>query len=243
MTRDGMTHDLHTLTGAYALDALDDAERREFEAHLAECESCADEVRGLRATGAMLGVAAATGVPASFRDSVMEQVRATRQLPPASPATDVGTVTSLLRRSRAASRTFLAVAAALVVVAGSLGAVAVQQHREAVRAEQAASQMSAVLAAPDARQVDGGGVARVIVSPSQGKAVFVGQKLPATDAQHVLQLWVIDDTAHSVGLIHGSQALLASGITPGAKLGVTVEPAGGSKQPTTAPIMTMDLGA
>ncbi|KQX62790.1 anti-sigma factor domain-containing protein [Angustibacter sp. Root456] len=240
MTRDGTTHDLHTLTGAYALDALDDPERREFEAHLAECESCTEEVRGLRATGAMLGVAAASGVPASFRDSVMEQVRATRQLPPVS---DAGTVTSLLRRSRVASRTFLAVAAALVVVAGSLGAVAVQQHREAVRVEQAASQMAAVLAAPDARQIDGGGVARVIVAPSEGKAVFVGQKLPATDAQHVLQLWVIDGGARSVGLIHGSQALLATGVTPGAKLGVTVEPAGGSKQPTTAPIMTMDLGA
>ncbi len=238
-----MTHDLHTLTGAYALDALDDAERREFQAHLAECESCAEEVRELRATGALLGVAAATGVPSSFHDSVMHEVRATRQLPPLSPAPDAGTVISLLRRSRAASRTFLAVAAALVVVAGSLGAVAVQQHREAARAEQAAAQMSAVLAAPDARQVDGGGVARVIVSPSEGKAVFVGQKLPATDAQHVLQLWVIDRGARSVGVIHGSQALLATGIAPGAKLGVTVEPAGGSKQPTTAPIMTMDLGA
>lgn len=240
MTRDGMTHDLHTLTGAYALDALDDAERRDFEAHLAECESCAEEVRELRATGAMLGVAAATGVPSSFHAAVMEQVRATRQLPPVASS---DALASRLRRSRVASRTFLAVAAALVVVAGSLGAVAVQQHREAVRVEQAAAQMSAVLAAPDARQVDGGGVARVIVSPSQGKAVFVGQKLPPTDAQHVLQLWVIDGGARSVGVIHGSQALLATGVTPGAKLGVTVEPAGGSKQPTTAPIMTMDLGA
>jgi anti-sigma-K factor RskA len=103
--------------------------------------------------------------------------------------------------------------------------------------------MSAVLAAPDARQLDGGGVARVIVSPSRGQAVFVGQQLPKTDQEHVLQLWVIDGGARSVGVIHGSQALLASGIQPGAKLGVTVEPLGGSKQPTTAPVMTMDLGA
>jgi anti-sigma-K factor RskA len=241
MTRDGTAHDLHTLTGAYALDALDDAERREFEAHLAECESCAEEVRELRATGAMLGIAAASAVPSSFHASVLEQVRVTRQLPPVVSTSDA--LASRLRRSRAASRTFLAVAAALVVVAGSLGAVAVQQHRQAARVEQAAAQMSSVLAAPDARQIDGGGVARVIVSPSQGKAVFVGQKLPATDARHVLQLWVIDDGARSVGVIHGSQALLATGVTPGAKLGVTVEPAGGSKQPTTAPIMTMDLGA
>ena len=31
-----MTDDLHHLSGAYALDALDDEERRAFEAHLAE---------------------------------------------------------------------------------------------------------------------------------------------------------------------------------------------------------------
>jgi anti-sigma-K factor RskA len=239
-----MTHDLHTLTGAYALGALDDAERREFEAHLDECESCADEVRGLRATGAQLGVAAATPVPAGWRDSVMAEVRATRQLPPLAPSgADAGTVQSLLRRSRAASRSLLAVAAALIVIAGGLGVVAVQQHREVTRTEQAAAAMSAVLAAPDARQLDGGGVARVIVSPSRGQAVFVGQQLPETDQEHVLQLWVIDGGARSVGVIHGSQALLASGIQPGAKLGVTVEPLGGSKQPTTAPVMTMDLGA
>jgi anti-sigma-K factor RskA len=238
-----MTHDLHTLTGAYALDALDDDERREFEAHLAECDSCADEVRGLRATGARLGVAAAAPVPAAWRDSVLAQVRATRQLPPLASTPDDGKVTSLLRRSRAASRTLLAVAAALVVLAGSLGVVAVQQHREAARAEQVAAAMSAVLAAPDARQLDGGGVARVIVSPSEGKAVFVGQQLPKVDQQHVLQLWVINGGARSVGVIHGSQALLATGIGPGAKLGVTVEPLGGSKQPTTTPVMTMDLSA
>ena len=238
-----MTHDLHTLTGAYALDALDDDERREFEAHLAECDACADEVRGLRATGAMLGVAAAAPVPAAWRDSVLAEVRATRQLPPAASGSDAGKVASLLRRSRMASRTLLAVAAALVVVAGSLGVVAVEQHREASRVEQMAAQMSAVLAAPDARELDGGGVARVIVSSSQGKAVFVGRQLPKTDAHHVLQLWVIDGQARSVGVIHGSQALLATGIQPGAKLGVTVEPQGGSRQPTTSPVMTMDLDA
>jgi anti-sigma-K factor RskA len=239
-----MTHDLHTLTGAYALDALGDDERREFEAHLAECDSCADEVRGLRATGARLGVAAAGPVPRAMHDAVMAQVRATRQLPPlAASSADVGRVQALLRRSRVASRSLLAVAAVLVLVVAGLGVVAVEQHREVSRAEQVAAAMSAVLASPDARQIDGDGVARVIVSPSQGKAVFVGQELPKTDRDHVLQLWVIDGGVRSVGVIHGSDALLATGIRPGDKLGVTVEPAGGSKQPTTSPVMTMDLSA
>jgi anti-sigma-K factor RskA len=235
------TPDLHTLSGAYALDALDEDERREFEEHLQRCDSCVDEVRGLRATGARLGVAAAVPVPADWQDAVMAQVRATRQLPPIAPPQDVGRVQSLLRRSQTTSRALLAVVAALVVIAGSLGVVAAQQHREASRAQQVAAAMAQVLAAPDARQLDGRGVARAIVSPSEGKVVFVGQQLPRTDADHVLQLWVIGDEVRSVGVIHGSQALLATGIRSGDKLGVTVEPAGGSKQPTTPPVMTMDL--
>jgi len=61
------------------------------------------------------------------------------------------------------------------------------------------------------------------------------------DADHVLQLWVLDNGARSVGLIEGSQPLLATDVGPNAKLGVTVEPAGGSEQPTTTPVLTVDL--
>ena len=42
-----MTHpDLHTLTGAYALDALDPDERDAFEAHLPDCDPCRTRSRG-----------------------------------------------------------------------------------------------------------------------------------------------------------------------------------------------------
>jgi anti-sigma-K factor RskA len=237
-----MTADLHTLTGAYAMDALDDVERRQFEAHLRECPACTDEVRGLRAVGARLGMAEAVNVPSSLHDSVMAQVRATRQLPPlAEPAQDPTRVQSVLRRARTTSRALVAVAAALLVIAGGLGAVAVHERQQAQQAQQLASQMSAVIAAPDAKQVEAGDHAKVVVSPSRGEAVFVGQNLPAVDADHVLQLWVLQDGARSVGLVEGSKPLLATGLGPDAQLGVTVEPAGGSKQPTTKPVLTVPL--
>jgi hypothetical protein len=35
--------------------------------------------------------------------------------------------------------------------------------------------------------------------------------------------------------------VLASGLVAGDKVGVTVEPAGGTRQPTTAPILLMSL--
>lgn len=240
-----MTSDLHLLTGAYAVDALDADERAAFEAHFAGCEACAEEVAGLRATGAVLGLGAAVTPDEEFGRTLMAQVRATRQQPPlASP--DGGRVVPLRRRDRTASRALLAVAAALVVVSGGLGAVAVQQQHRAEVATSAAAEIASVLAAPDARTVTGQGQqgtsARAVVSASRGSAVVVGQSLPDVGADHALQLWVLGDgKPRSVGLIDPGAPIVAHGVKPGMRLGVTVEPAGGSPQPTTAPIVQMDL--
>ena len=47
-------HELHLLTGSYALDALTGDEQADFEEHLDRCPACAEEVRGLRETAARL---------------------------------------------------------------------------------------------------------------------------------------------------------------------------------------------
>ncbi len=39
-----MTDDIHALSGAYAVDALDELERVQFEQHLAGCSACRAEV-------------------------------------------------------------------------------------------------------------------------------------------------------------------------------------------------------
>ncbi|MDI5982443.1 RskA family anti-sigma factor, partial [Amycolatopsis magusensis] len=74
--------DMHTLAGAYALDALDDVERERFRRHLAECPSCAQEVRELQATAARLGAAVAEDPPPGMKAEVLASIRATRQEPP-----------------------------------------------------------------------------------------------------------------------------------------------------------------
>jgi anti-sigma factor RsiW len=58
---------LHLLTGAYAVNALDPAERDEFEAHLAQCTDCSTEVRGLLDIAARLAAAEATAPPARLK--------------------------------------------------------------------------------------------------------------------------------------------------------------------------------
>ena len=78
-----LRHDLHTLTGVYALDAIDGAERDRFERHLHRCQPCDQEVRGLHETAGRLAVAVARVPPAELKERVLASAARTRQLPPA----------------------------------------------------------------------------------------------------------------------------------------------------------------
>ncbi|MGW4642732.1 anti-sigma factor [Sphaerisporangium sp. NPDC004334] len=83
-----MSGDPHTLAGAYALRAVEDAaERHAFEEHLSRCPECELEARGLREAAARLGAALAVEPPARLRGRVMAEIGMVRQLPPV-PAAD-----------------------------------------------------------------------------------------------------------------------------------------------------------
>ena len=78
-----LRHDLHTLSGAYVLDAVDStAERDRYEHHLHRCQTCAGEVRELLEVTTSLAMAAALQPPPALRPQVLAAVRRTRQLPP-----------------------------------------------------------------------------------------------------------------------------------------------------------------
>src|SRR3954447_19413249 len=105
--------DPHLLTGAYALDALDDVERAGVERHLRTCAGCAAEVAELREVGTWLADRVATPPPPELKGRVLAQVRATRQEAP--PAT------THVRMPRLAPRRPLLAAAAAVILAGGVG--------------------------------------------------------------------------------------------------------------------------
>ncbi|MDX3540587.1 anti-sigma factor, partial [Streptomyces sp. MB09-01] len=79
-----MTHDehLHTLTGAYALDALTGKELHAFTAHLGHCTACAQEAGEFEATAARLAAAACLPAPAPMRQAVLHRIETVPQLPP-----------------------------------------------------------------------------------------------------------------------------------------------------------------
>ncbi|UPZ26894.1 anti-sigma factor [Streptomyces sp. LRE541] len=258
------TADLHTLTGAYALHALSDEEREAFERHLAECEPCAQETAELSATAARLGLAVSVPPRPAMREDVLRQIATVRQEGPtvrqegpAGPA--------LPRRARTRSRGSRTrpvprwALAACLAAAAALGGTAVWQHEraedaleQARRADRGADDIAAVLTAPDARsrtaKLAGGATGTVVVSDSRDRAVFMASGMAEPPRGKVYQLWFDDDgTMRSAGLMdpaRTSQAVLMRGAVGGASgMGVTVEPKGGSEEPTSTPLALLNLPA
>jgi anti-sigma-K factor RskA len=86
-----------------------------------------------------------------------------------------------------------------------------------------------------------------VVSRVEGKLVFTTAGLPRLPASKVYELWLMGPPRiRPAGLLpapaSGKTApVLASGLAAGDSVGVTVEPAGGTSQPTTSPIVVMSL--
>ncbi|MFL6099568.1 MAG: anti-sigma factor domain-containing protein [Actinomycetales bacterium] len=245
------TDDLHTLTGAYAAHALTHEEVVEFEAHLRDCASCPQETRELVATAARLGQAEYDAPPPELKARIMTEIRQTRQLPPVGLHAQVVDLDER-RRSRLLLGVAAAVAALAIIGGGISGGIAYRAHQDAQRAEAREAAVASVLSAPDARTVTasgpGGAHGTAVVSDSRHAAVFSASSWPAPASAKTWQLWVIDATgAHSAGLLtrRGDGTInptYAKGIpTAGANFGVTLEPSGGSKQPTTKPVLLMPL--
>ncbi|MGV9456601.1 anti-sigma factor [Streptomyces sp. NPDC003635] len=247
------TTELHQLTGAYALQALSDEESVAFERHLAGCAACAQETAELSATAARLGLAATVSAPPALREQVLRRIGTVRQQQPYGAASVVDPVRARLR-GRHLARWALA---ACLAAAAALGGTALWQHeraedaiREARRAEQVTDEIATVLAAPDARTraaaLGDGSTGTVVVSRSRNQAVFVVAGMPHPDRGKVYQLWFDDgDSMRSAGLMdpgRTDQAVLLQGGVGGASaMGVTVEPAGGSEQPTSAPVALLSF--
>jgi anti-sigma factor RsiW len=257
--------DLHTLTGAYAVDALPDDEREIFEEHLAVCGSCAQEVAELVATAARLGAASVSAPPAGLREAILSQLPDIRQEPPAgsssaatvpdTPDESAGTVTGLrTRRPRPWIANLMAPAAAIAAIAVlGLAAVVANLNDRLDQVETSSTQMSGIVAAPDARWIDvqdsDAEMARVVVAPSRGEAMFMVDGMPAPEEGSNYVLWLIDEDGPApAGAFEVDDRGRASRVITGDLastdlIGVTVEPADVAPvEPSSDPIMAVDLG-
>ena len=227
-----MTPDIHTLAGAYVLDAIEPDERASFETHLSQCDSCRHEVAALRRAAASLGASLATAPPPGLRTRVLALAERTPQLPPS-----VRDLPSAAPRRRRTTRWLAAAAAVVAFVAGG---VAVQQALEDHRP--AAITAAQVFGSTDAQTrtiAMSGGQARIALSRKLGLIAVDASDMPPLPGGRVYQLWVIDDTGpHSAGVVDRPNLTLAIP-DPDAQVAMTTEPAGGSAQPTTEPLFAV----
>ncbi|MEU2117012.1 anti-sigma factor [Streptomyces sp. NPDC016459] len=236
--------DIHTLAAAYALNALDPAERTEFSGHLQRCEECRKEVAEFEATAARMAAAAAQAPPATMKQRTMNAIDGVRQAPPHVPLT--ASATSLaggLRR-----RTLHFGLAASLAAAASFAGLSAWQYEEREDSQQRARQVqrqldsfSSVLAAPDARSVHGkaanGALTSVVTSDRQNKAVFTATGLPAPASGRAYQLWLDNEgTMRPAGFIHSDGTVLVAGDPSDATaVGLTLEPSGDPHSPPRPP--------
>ncbi|WP_168216903.1 anti-sigma factor [Cellulomonas sp. Y8] len=270
------------LLGAWALDALDDAERARVDDLVARDPDAAREARSLRETAAVLGEAVAVAAPDAVRLAVLAEVERTRQedaaaasVPesepvhpaaaptapaPAAPATPpapgapprsarpAGTPARSTRPAgrRARRRWSTAVAALAVLAAVAVpSTVAWRQAERAAEAEARADRITALLAEPGAQVVSApvtsGGTAVAVVTADAALVTASGVDAPGAD--EVYQLWVMRDgapvSAGTTGVTDGTLQIRTDVYRTGDALALTVEPEGGSEQPTSEPVVVL----
>lgn len=228
-----MSSDIHALSGAYVVDALDDLECAHFERHLAECADCRAEVASIREASAMLPETSATTPSPALRDSVLAGIRTVRPLPPQAPAG---------RRGLRTRRFPALLAAAAAVLAVGVGTTVI------VSDDEPQSDFDRIAQADDVRRVSlelDGATATLYHSAEEGKAALETDDLPAPPPGRVYELWLEKDGQMvPAGLMppgEDQEYVLEGDAAEATAAGITIEPAGGSTVPTTRPIALFPL--
>lgn len=233
-------NDVHALSGAYAVDALDDIERAHFERHLNGCDECRHEVDSLRAGAAMLAELEPVGPSPALRSRILAEVATVRPLPP-------HVVEVRPRRRRFPS---LVAAAAAVVAVGVGGGIVYDRVSDDTPPEVSFTATERVLEAPDAeryvQRFDDGSRAIVYRSVDLGQAVIVTQGMADPGEGKVYELWLErDGEMIAAGFMPDgpdNTVLLSGDAATADGVGITVEPEGGSTEPNldSAVVLSFD---
>jgi anti-sigma-K factor RskA len=238
----------------YALGALPAADARRVRAHMATCPQCREEYARLKTAVASVGYAAeitedAADCPSTvLRPRIMRQVRASlhperAERPPVWPP-------------------YLVAAACLAIaVATSIGDITLnnqlrQAQLQVARSTQRSTQLARNLAetrstlsdllSNDAKRypIDGGEIV------TRGASLYIAMhQLPALPRGKTYQAWTLakgaKKVAPSLTFVPNAQGVAVVAIPVNARdtaaVAISVEPEGGSKQPTTKPIAIVEL--
>jgi anti-sigma-K factor RskA len=222
-------HDeIQSLMAAYALGAVPDDEIPAIRAHILSCEECFAEAESYADTLAALSVAAGEApLPAGFADRVLAQANGGSSEPARAP-----------RRRWSPGLVFAGAALTLLLVATGVALLDAVDDRDRYQ-----EVIAAMVHDEDAIELTGPGGAEAIVSQTDAGAVLVAVDLGEAPPNRDYQLWLMKDgvpTAAETFDVEDGIVIVESqhdldGFDGAA---VTVEPEGGSEQPTTQPVIS-----
>ncbi len=256
-------HDtIEELLGVYALDAVDDDERRLVEDHLSRCSFCRNEVEEHREVAALLA-GEVVEAPQHVWDGIISKINAT------GPLEELAPVLSLEEKRKApfltATRRVATVAAAVaaaVVIGLSAGLVTQSQRigdltSEITEQDRQLTALAATLAADPLEQAvaaaladpaaqiasltaEGSNQTTMIVMLPDGTGYVYQSNLDALRTDATYQLWaVVDDKVISAGVLGHQPVLVPFHIDPNGLQGfvITQEAAGGVPQSEADPVV------
>lgn len=231
-----MAHDDYKeMIPAHALSALDAAEERALNEHLAECAECRRDLAEWEATAASLALTADPVEPSpEVRARILRSV------------SSVSSVVPLL------SRPFAAIAAVVIFAALIISVIVLWQQNRTLKQQ---NEIAQLLTAPGTRvaQLSGTneatGASAKLAYDQNGRAVLIADGLPRAPQGKEYQLWFIvdkkpipgktfapDNRGHSLSQDQVPQAARNSAV-----FAITLEPTGGVSAPTGAIYLSGEL--
>ena len=235
-----MDTESHELIAAYALDALEEDDRRKVEELLEVSSEAREELRSFVEVGAAMAMAATPtdGPGPELRERIIAEARAEPQVvvPFERPAARRARLVPVLAAASAI--------AATVAIGLGIWAASLSNDLDSTRAALARQQsVGSVLADPNARTVGLEKASGRLVVDGAGGAVLIVDDIEVAPEGKTYEAWVIDDgVAKPAGLFPGgsgrSVVKLEEPVSTGSLVAVTVEDAAGASQPTSKPIAT-----
>ncbi|BCW11369.1 hypothetical protein NtRootA4_24320 [Arthrobacter sp. NtRootA4] len=248
------------LAEIYALDAVSDDERAMIDDYVKDAPEGAEFFQRVREARETLSVSftAQDEPPAGLFGNIMERITQEATAPaaaePAAPAAVSPAVDDLAaarakreerQRAGGARRWIVGVAAAAVIGLGGIGVGAYVSAQN--------DPVNQVLQAQDVQKqsapVPGGGTATISASSAKDSFVVLMDGVAPAPEGKVYQLWTLpkDGSAPVPQGTMDAQTLskpaVVKGLSSASSVAITVEPAGGSQAPTSAPVLVVALSA
>ena len=259
-----MNADREYLAAGCALGTLAEAEMLEARDLEAADPTFAQDVQSFRETMGLLadsddGIAPSADVEAAILAIPKQhaQVAPAESVSQPEPVSETGPFaeTQPAPRKRPMTTLFALAASTLLVLSAVLAGALVNQQQDSAEIEDSLTAAEAereraqrLLSASDLSFTEAeasvGGSLSLAYSVSERMMQLTPHDMPELPEDQTMQLWLIDDSgAQSAGLMTGAQTELLTDVAVAEDMtfGITVEPAGGSDEPTSEPVLLADL--